>query len=115
MRLSLMCLCPVHTINMSQSFYAVNGLFTGSVHVPILAVTVVCWMRTGATKSYHLPFVHKVSVVIHKVPAEGAKCTKLLKWDFFWHKHSALQNTNRAGRHQAMKTTHIYRICFTLI
>lgn len=49
---------------------------------------------TGETSS-HLPFVHNVSVVLHKVSAEGAKCTKLPKWHFLGHKHCALQKTNK--------------------
>lgn len=39
----------------------------------------------------HLPFVHDASIVIHEVSAEGAKLPEALIWDFFWHKHDALQ------------------------
>lgn len=39
----------------------------------------------------HLPFVHDASIVIHEVSAEGPELTEALKWDFFWHKHHALQ------------------------
>lgn len=48
----------------------------------------------------HLPFVHNVSIVIHKVAAEAAKWTKVLKWDFFWHKHGALQDTDGVVQHE---------------
>lgn len=47
----------------------------------------------------HLPFVHNVSMVIHKIFAEGAKWTKVLEWDFFWCKHYALQNIDGVVQH----------------
>lgn len=60
-------------------------------------------MLTGGTVfqiTYdHLPFVHNVSIVIHKVFAEAAEWTEVLKWDFFWHEHGALQNTDRVVQH----------------
>ena len=46
-----------------------------------------------------LPFVHNGSIVVHKVFAEGAKWTEKLEWDFFWHEHGALQNTDGAVKH----------------
>lgn len=53
-----------------------------------------------------LPFVHNVSIVIHKMSAEGAKWTQVLKWDFFWCKHDALQNSQSGSTLTHKACTH---------